>query len=72
MQQLKKLINRCMEKALYAVACLNDDPDEPYFFVTFNTRDEREALQLARCVSGNTTTAEKSLVIVDYSGDVWL
>jgi hypothetical protein len=61
-----------MEKALYAVACLSEDPDEPYFFVTFNTRDERKAIQLARCVSGNSHTAEKSLVIVDYSGGVWI
>lgn len=58
--------------ALYALACLNDDPDEPFFFVTFNTTNEEEALRLATCVAGDVSTAEKSLVIIDSTGDVWL
>ena len=58
--------------ALYALACLNDDPVDPFFFVTFNTTDEQEALRLASCVCGNAETAEKSLVIIDSTGEVWL
>lgn len=58
--------------ALYALACLNEDPEEPFFFVTFNTDDEDEALKLASCVCGSIELAEKSLVIIDSTGDVWL
>lgn len=59
-------------KAMYAIACsyLEEDDFQGYFFVTFNTRDEKEAMNLAKCVCGKKA-GPKSLVVVDSNGGIW-
>lgn len=54
----------------YAVACtLLEDEDYEYFFVSFNTRDEQEALDLAKCIVGSN--AEKCLVVIREDGEIF-
>jgi hypothetical protein len=56
--------------ALYAIPCkLDEDDYEEMFFLTFNTRNEREALRLASCVCGKQS--KKSLVIITGSGEYY-
>ena len=54
-------------KSMYAIPCLNEIGE--YFFITFNTTDEKEALILASCVQGKK--GKKALVIVTEHGDVY-
>ncbi len=61
-------------KSAYAIPCMHPSDVESYdlddiFFVTFDTRDEDEALTLASCVCGPRMAA-KSLVIVNELGQV--
>jgi hypothetical protein len=57
-------------KSLYALACAYGDPyDYDMFFVTFNTKNEDEALSLASCIYGGK--AEKCLVIINEHGDIF-
>lgn len=59
------------QKALrtrYAVPCKGNESGE-FFFVTFNTRDEREALKLASCVQGKS--GKKALVVINENGDIF-
>ena len=54
--------------ALYAIPCkLDEDDYEEMFFITFNTRNEKEALRLASCV----TPSKKSLVIITEDGEYY-
>lgn len=53
-------------KSNYAIGC---ELDEQVFFVTFNTRDEREAIDLSKCVVGKM--AEKCLLIINEKGDIF-
>lgn len=54
----------------YAVACtLEEDDDCDFFFVSFNTKDELEALDLAKCIVGNN--AEKCLVVIREDGEIF-
>ena len=56
--------------ALYAIPCkLDEDDNEEMFFLTFNTRNEREALILASCVCGKKS--KKSLVIITDTGEYY-
>jgi hypothetical protein len=56
--------------ALYAIPCkLDEDDNEEMFFLTFNTRNEREALVLASCVCGKKS--KKSLVIITDTGEYY-
>lgn len=56
--------------ALYAIPCrMNEEDEEDMFFLTFNTRNEREALILASCVCGKQS--KKSLVIITESGEYY-
>ncbi len=67
-------INSLMKmKSVFAIPCLfkergHFDPDD-VFFVTFNTRDDDEALRLASCICG-PHMAERSLVIINEKGKV--
>lgn len=59
-------------KSAYAIPCLlteygQFDPED-VFFVTFQTRDEDEALRLASCICG--VKAADSLVIINEKGNV--
>lgn len=59
-------------RSAYAIPCLltekgQFDPED-VFFVTFQTRDEDEALRLASCICGET--AADSLVIINEKGNV--
>jgi len=73
--------NNNIPGAAFGVACsfgiLNEDYSEeddlvpPIFFVTFNTRDEALALQLAKCVCGTESLAKQSLVVLDKDGRIW-
>lgn len=54
-------------KSMYAIPCLNELGE--YFFVTFNTVDEREALKMAECVQGKR--GRRALVIITEHGDVF-
>jgi len=61
-------------KVLYAVACAFSDEEldfdiEDIFFVTFKTRDEKEALRLAGCICGRQ--AKKSLVMLSETGEIF-
>jgi len=57
-------------KSLYALACVYGDPyDYDMFFVTFDTKDEDEALTLANCIYGKN--ASKCLVIINEHGDIF-
>ena len=64
-----------MEKirSLYAIPCvfssLGDYDPRDVFFLTFTTKDEKEALKLASCVCGKKK-AGKSLVIITEKGDI--
>jgi hypothetical protein len=54
--------------ALYAIPCsFNEEDYEELFFITFNTKNEREALRLASCV----TPSKKSLVIITDTGEYY-
>jgi hypothetical protein len=54
--------------ALYAIPCkLDEDEYEEMFFLTFNTRNEKEAMRLASCV----TSSKKSLVIITEDGEYY-
>lgn len=60
-------------KVLYAVPFAYA-PDLDYdgdsiFFITFNTRDENEAIKLAHCICGKK--AEKVLVILNEYGEIF-
>jgi hypothetical protein len=58
------------KNALYAVPCkLDDEEYEELFFITFNTRNEREALKLASCICGKQS--KKSLVIITADGEFY-
>ena len=61
-------------KVLYAVPCamtdLDEVEDDSFFFITFQTKDESEALRLASCVCG-PDKAEKALVIISENGDIF-
>lgn len=61
-------------RVLYAVPCATTDIDDidedSLFFVTFTTKDEREALRLASCVCG-ASKASKALVIISENGDIY-
>lgn len=54
-------------KSMYAIPCTNELGD--YFFVTFNTVDEKEALTLAQCIQGRR--GRRALVIITEHGDVF-
>lgn len=57
-------------KSLYAIPCAFDvESYDELFFVTFNTKDEVEALQLASCICG-PDMASKALVIINEDGDI--
>ena len=58
-------------RAMYAIPCLfsHDEDDNEMFFVTFNTRNEKEALKLASCVCGESS--KKSLVIITEDGEFY-
>jgi hypothetical protein len=55
----------------YAIPCRMDDEDddEYMFFLTFNTRNEKEALRLASCVCGEES--KRSLVVITDNGDYY-
>jgi len=53
-------------KVLYAIPCSQEDE---IFFVTFNTKSEKEALALASCVQG--AKGKRALVIISEDGDVY-
>ena len=56
--------------ALYAIPCkFNEEDYEELFFLTFTTRNEKEALRLASCVCGKKS--EKSLVIITENGEYY-
>lgn len=56
--------------ALYAIPCkFNEEEYEEVFFLTFTTRNEREALRLASCVCGKQSA--KSLVIITEDGEYY-
>jgi hypothetical protein len=56
--------------ALYAIPCkLDEDEYEKMFFVTFNTKDEKEALVLASCICGEKS--KKSLIIITRDGEYY-
>lgn len=55
-------------RTLYAVPC-KDNASGEIFFVTFGTRDEREALRLASCVQGKS--GRKALVVINENGDIF-
>jgi len=54
-------------KPVYAIPCLNEIGE--YFFVKFNTDNEKKALTLATCVQGKR--GKKSLVILTDEGDIY-
>ena len=54
-------------KSLYAVPC--SDQERSIFFITFNTRNEKEALALASCVHGNK--GKRALVIIGEDGSIY-
>jgi hypothetical protein len=60
-------------KSVFAIPCLFKDGDyfdpDDVFFVTFNTRDDEQALRLASCICG-PYKAERSLVIINEKGKV--
>lgn len=58
-------------RAMYAIPCLfsHDEDDNEMFFVTFSTKNEREALRLASCVCGESS--KKSLVIITENGEFY-
>jgi hypothetical protein len=65
MQQENKKRN-----AMYALPCkFNEEDYEEIFFITFNTKNEREALRLASCVCGKDSN--KSLVIITEDGEYY-
>ena len=57
------------KKAYYAVPCspMEDCDIEDVFFVTFNTKDENEAMTLAKCICGDTS----GLLIVSAEGEIF-
>lgn len=60
--------------ALYAIPCAfgsphDEDEEDSLFFLTFQTRNEKEAIRLASCVCGDK--AEKALVIITQDGDIY-
>jgi hypothetical protein len=58
------------KNALYAIPCKFDEEDyEELFFLTFKTKNEREALRLASCVCGKQSL--KSLVIITEDGEYY-
>lgn len=63
----RKKIEPTETKSLYAVPCSSQERN--IFFVTFNTRSEKEALALASCVHGNK--GKRSLVILGEDGSVY-
>jgi hypothetical protein len=54
-------------KPVYAIPCLNEIGE--YFFIKFNTDNEKQALTLATCVQGKR--GKKSLVILTEQGDIY-
>ena len=60
-------------KALYAIPCAfgypSDFDEDSLFFLTFKTRDETEAYQLASCVCG--PKGKNALVIISEDGEVY-
>ena len=61
-------------RSTYAIPCLftadlEDFDLEDVFFVTFSTKDHKQALRLASCVCGKRMAA-KSLVIINENGQV--
>jgi hypothetical protein len=54
-------------KAVYAVPCLSLTGD--IFFITFSTRDEKEAKALASCIQGSK--GKKALVLITEDGDIY-
>lgn len=54
-------------KSMYAIPCVDEIGD--YFFVTFNTRNEKEAYALASCVQGKK--GKKAMVIIAENGDIF-
>jgi hypothetical protein len=63
-------------KVLYAIPCAFTDDDiddldeDNIFFLTFQTKDEDEALRLASCVCG-PSKARKALVIISENGSIF-
>jgi len=55
-------------KSLYAIPC-SSPGDEELFFLTFQTRDEDEALSLAACVHGSK--GKRALVIINEDGEIF-
>ena len=57
----------------YAIPCAFGDADDyeldTLFFLTFNTKDEKEAYRLASCVCGKK--ARNALVIISSNGDIY-
>ena len=69
-------INMGMEnkaKVKYAIPCAFTDDGEldedSLFFLTFNTKDESEAIRLARCVCGRQ--GDRAVVIITEHGHVF-
>ncbi len=60
-------------KSAYAIPCLLTEKGQfdldDVFFVTFQTRDEDEALKLASCICGRRK-APYSMVIINEKGQV--
>jgi hypothetical protein len=70
---LTSCINRCMKrkKVRYAIPCSfgkGRPTKDSFFFVTFDTKNEDEAMRLAECVCGDT--ADKALVIITEDGEI--
>lgn len=76
MSSLPFCINTSMEnkaQVRYAIPCAFTDggelDEDSLFFLTFNTRDEREAIDLARCVCGRK--GSRAVVIITEHGQVF-
>jgi hypothetical protein len=60
-------------KVLYAIPCAFGYPSEgeedSLFFLTFQTKNEREAYRLASCVCGRK--GKNALVIISENGEIF-
>lgn len=60
-------------KVLYAIPCAFGHKDaleeDSLFFLTFQTRDEKEAYRLASCVCGSK--GKNALVIISENGEIF-
>ena len=63
--QNKKPLSKAV--SMYAIPCLNEIGE--HFFVTFDTKSEKEALTLAECIQGRK--GKRALVIITEHGDIF-